>query len=97
MAKKTEKITRAQHYREILDDEGINLDDCRVLAFVFKECWPNLFHFALMLNVPRPVYYLFDCWEHTAYVIAPENDKNTAIIIAIAERYDGEQITPNLR
>ena len=98
MAKKTSKATREQIYREIIEKEGLKWDDCKVLSFAFKqERRPELFHFGLMLHEPRPVYYLFDCWEKYAYVIAPKDEKNAAVIISIAEKDGGEKITPNLR
>ena len=98
MAKKTAKSTREQVYREILDRAGIRFEDCTVLAFAFKqEKRPELFHFGLMLHEPRPVYYLFDCWDKYANVIVPKDEKNAAVIIAIAEKDGGEKTTPNLR
>ena len=85
-------------YREILERSGIRFEDCNVLAFAFKEEWlPELFHFGLMLHEPRPVYYLFDCWDIYAYVIVPKDEKNSDVIIAIAEKDGGEKRTPNLR
>lgn len=98
MAKKTAKLTREQAYREILDRAGIRFEDCTVLAFGFKqELRPELFHFGLMMHEPRPVYYIFDCWDKYANVIVPKDEKNAAVIIAIAEKDGGEKITPNLR
>lgn len=85
-------------YREILERSGIRFEDCNVLAFAFKEeRKPELFHFGLMLHEPRPVYYLFDCWDKYAYVIVPKDEKNAAVIIDIAEKDGGEKRTPNLR
>lgn len=98
MAKKTGKTTREQVYREILERIGIRFEDCTVLAFVFKQKFrPESFHFGLMLHEPRPVYYLFDCWEKYANVIVPKDENNAAVIIAIAEKDGGEKTTPNLR
>ena len=98
MAKKTAKKTREQTYREILDQSGIRYEDCNVLAFAFKqERRYELFHFGLMLYEPRPVYYLFDCWDKYANVVVPKDEKNAAVIIAIAEKDGGEKTTTNLR
>lgn len=98
MAKKTDKTTREQIYREILERSGIRFEDCNILAFAFKqERRPELFHFGLMLHEPRPVYYLFDCWEKYANVVAPKDEQNAAVIIAIAAKNGGEKTTPNLR
>ena len=71
-------------YREILERSGIRFEDCNVLAFAFKQ-------------EPRPVYYRFDCWDKYANVIVPKDEKNAAVIIAIAEKDGGEKTTPNLR
>lgn len=84
-------------YREILERSEIRFEDCKVLAFEFKqERRPGLFHFGLMLHEPRPVYYLFDCWDKYACVIVPKDEENAAIIIAIAEKDGGEKTTPIL-
>lgn len=96
MAKKTSKMTRSDRYREILESYGKRLEDCEVLAFVFKyQMEIELFHFCLMAE--KPVYFLFDSFEKYAYVIAPQDEKNTAVISAIAAKNGGEKITPNLR
>ena len=96
MAKKSNK-TRADQYREILAQYGIRFEDCHVLAFVFKqERRPELFHFGLMLYEPRPVYFLFDCWDKYANVVVPKDEKNAAVIISIAEQDGGKKTTPNL-
>ena len=98
MAKKSSKATREQVYREILEQSGIRFEDCNVLAFAFKQDRrPELFHFGLMLHEPRPVYYLFDCWDKYANVIVPKDEKNAAVIIAIAEKDGGEKTIPNLQ
>ena len=98
MARLVKKSTREQVYREILERAGIRFEDCNVLAFAFKqERRPELFHFGLMLHEPRPVYYLFDCWDKYANVIVPKDEQNAAVIIAIAEKDGGERTTPNLR
>ena len=97
MAKAT-KETRAKQYREILAGIGIRFEDCRILAFTFKqERRPELFHFGLMLHEPRPVYYLFECWGKYANVVVPKDEENAAVIIAIAARDGGESVTPDLR
>ena len=96
MAKKSNKATRGDQYRSILASYGKWLEDCNVLAFVFKHQMEiELFHFCLMAE--KPVYFLFDSFEKYAYVIAPKDEKNTAKIVAIAMKQDGEMTTPNLR
>ena len=98
MAKTDKKVSRKDKYRAIMDKDGIRFENCNVLAFAFKhEKRPELFHFGLMLHEPRPVYYLFDCWDKYANVIVPKDEKNAAVIIAIAEKDGGEKTTPNLR
>ena len=96
MAKKSSKTTREQIYREIIEKDGRKWDDCKVLSFAFKyQMQTELFHYGLMAE--KPDYFVFDCWEKYAYVIAPKDEKNAAVIIAIAEKDGGEKITPNLR
>ena len=95
---KTTKESRAEQYREILAGIGIHFEDCRVLAFVLKqERRPELFHFGLMLNEPRPVYYLFESWDKYVNVIVPKNEENAAVIISIAKEIGAESLTPDLR
>ena len=95
MAKKTGK-TREQQYREILASYGKRLEDCKVLAFAVKyQMQTELFHYGLMAE--KPDYFLFDCWEKYANVVAPKDEQNAAVIIAIAEKNGGEKTTPNLR
>lgn len=45
----------------------------------------------------KPDYILFDCWEKYANVVAPKDEQNAAVIIAIAAKNGGEKTTPNLR
>lgn len=95
MAKRTNKTTRKEQYRAILDKAGIRFDDCRVLSFVFQfPRWAERFHFDLMAQ--KPVYFLFDSWEKNANVIVPNDEQNAVIIIAIAEKNGGKKTTANL-
>ena len=96
MAKKSTKTTREQQYREILAKDGIRFEDCRVLSFVFEyPIKTELFHYGLMAE--KPDYFVFDCWEKYANVVAPKDEPNAAVIIAIASKNGGEKTTPNLR
>lgn len=96
MAKKSSKATRGDQYREILASYGKRLEDCKVLAFAFKyQMQTELFHYGLMAE--KPDYFLFDCWEKYANVVAPKDEQNAAVIIAIAAKNGGEKTTPNLR
>lgn len=89
-------MTREQMYREIIEKEGRKWDDCKVLSFAFKyQMQTELFHYSLMAE--KPDYFVFDCWEKYANVIVPKDEKNAAVIIAIAEKDGGEKTTPNLR
>ena len=89
--------TRRELYTEILEQQGIHFKDCDVLAFVFEqELRPELFHFGLMMYEPRPIYFLFDCWDKNANVVVPKDEKNAAVIISIAEQDGGKKTTPNL-
>lgn len=85
MAKAT-KETRAKQYREILAGIGIRFEDCRVLAFTFKqERRPELFHFGLMLYEPRPVYYLFECWGKYAKLLYPKTKKMRPLLLPLRQ------------
>lgn len=84
-------------YREILAQKGIRFEDCEVLAFEFKQNGVRSFHFYLLNNWPFVIYYSFDCWDKYAYVVVPKDEKNAAVIIAIATKNGGEKITPNLQ
>ena len=98
MAKKTTKTTRDERYRAIMEKDGFAPDEWRVLSFVFeKENGPERFHFRLLLTVPGPGYYLFDCFDKTANVIVPNDDDNAAWIQQLAEQVGGHKTTPNLR
>ena len=96
MVKKSSKESLEQMYRGIIEGKGRKWDDCKVLSFVFKcQAQTELFHYGLMNE--KPDYILFDCWERHANVIAPKNEQNAAVIIAIAAKNGGEKTTPNLR
>lgn len=96
MEKNTSKATRGDQYREIIEKAGRKWDDCKVLSFVFKyHMQTELFLYGLMAE--KPDYILFDCWEKYANVVAPKDEQNAAVIIAIATKNGGEKTTPNLR
>lgn len=93
--KKNTQRTRRDQYREIIEKDGRNWDDCKVLSFVFKyQMQTELFHYGLMAE--KPDYFLFDCWEKYVNVVAPKDEQNAAVIIAIAAKNGGEKTTENL-
>ena len=95
MAKKSTKTARKDQYRAIMDKAGIR--DYKVLSFVFEQERANeRFHYRLLLTVPGPKYYLFDCYDKTANVIVPNDDKNAAWVQELAEQVGGHKTTPNL-
>lgn len=96
MAKKTAKSTREQVYREILERAGIRFEDCTVLGFAFEyQMQTELFHYGLMAE--KTDYFVFDCWGKYANVVAPKDEQDAAIIIAVAAKNGGKKITPILR
>lgn len=96
MAKKANKPPRKQVYREILDQSGINLDDCRVLGFSFKyEMQVELFHYEIMAQ--RDSYCLFDRIEKSVIVVVPSDDRKEAAVVSIAERLGGVRVAPELK
>lgn len=96
MAKKI-KTTLADQYREILAREGLNFDDCKVVAFEFgSEYGVDIFHFELTYPL-RPVYHIFDGWENVAQIVIPKNAENERMLEQLAESCGGEKTTPNLR
>lgn len=96
MVKKSSKESLEQMYRGIIEKKGRKWDDCKVLSFVFKrESQAELFHYGLMNE--KPDYFVFDSWERHANVIASKDERNAAVIIAIAAKNGGEKTTPNLR
>ena len=98
MAKKTSKLSREQSYRDILATEGKRFEECRILGFIFEiDRGPEHFHYDLMMNDPRPEYFIFDCWERNANVVVPDNEANAAVIIGIAERAGGKKTMANLQ
>lgn len=97
MARKDQKKSRKDQYRDILENAGIRFEDCTVLAFNFeREKGPEIFHLWLMLDKRRPKYYLFDCWERTAQVVIPKDESISDIVCDIATRADGVKVNPNL-
>lgn len=92
----TKSKTREAQYRAILEDIGLRLEDCRVLAFVFDYSMKaELFHYEIMAE--KPDYYIIDCWDKNANVIVPKDETNAAHITLIAEQLGGKARTPNLR
>lgn len=93
--KKNTQRTRSDQYREIIEKDGRKWDDCKVLSFVFKyQMQAELFHYGLMAEKTR--FFVFDCWEKYANVVAPKDEQNEAVIIAIAAKNGGEKTTANL-
>ena len=94
----TVKLTRDQQYREIVYKAGKRWEDCKVLGFVFKaENGPERFHYQLLLEDPRPAYYLFDCFGTMANVVVADDPGTIQLIQDLAERVGGNRTTPNLR
>ena len=94
MAKQTKKPPKRDQYREILSIRGINFNDCKVIAFIFKypmQC--RMFHFGLM--EVEIEYIMFDSWEKHANVII-RKEQNDAAIIALAEKNGGTKTIANL-
>ena len=90
----TKSKTREAQYREILEDIGIRLEDCRVLAYQFPGRYGAIaFHFDAIREAAS--FLFFDVLDATATVVcAPEE---VAAIDALAARHGGEKRTPNLR
>lgn len=96
MAKKANKPPRKQVYREILEQSGINLDDCRVLGFSFKyEIQVELFHYEIMAQ--RDSYCLFDRIEKSVIVVVPFDERKEAAVGSIAERLGGVRVPVDLK
>ena len=96
MAKKSSKATTADQYREILAREGLNFDDCKVVAFEFgSEFGVDVFHFELTYPL-RPVYHIFDGWENVAQIVIPKNAENERMLEQLAESCGGESVKPRL-
>ena len=67
-----------------------------VLSFVFYyQMQTELFHYGLMAE--KPDYFVFDSWDKYANIVAKKDERNAAVIIAIAAKNGGEKTTPNLR
>lgn len=89
---------REQQYRAILAKEGKRFEDCRVVAFTFKDqSGPELFHYRLLMADPRPEYVLFDCFGTMAQVIVADDERTVKRIQELAGQVGGEKTTPNLR
>lgn len=97
MAKKSNRATRKDQYRDILKKDRIRFEGCRVLAFTFERpLGPETFHLHLMNADPRPEYHLFDCLEKTAQIIIPNDEPTAARVKDLAEQVGGKKTTPNL-
>lgn len=95
MAKKI-KTTLSDQYREILAREGLNFDDCKVVAFEFgSESGVDIFHFELTYPL-RPVYHIFDGWENVAQIVIPKNAENERMLEQLAESCGGSSVKPRL-
>lgn len=93
MAKK-DKVNRGDQYRAIMEKTEYGI--MWFLSFVFKyQIQIELFHYCLMCE--KTAYFLFDCWEKYVNVLAPKDEQNAAVIVAIAAKNGGEKTTPNLR
>lgn len=94
----TKKVSKAEQYREIMAASGRRLEDCKVLAFEFeKETGPEIFHFDLM-DLDRPIYYLFDYFGRMAQIVVPRRDtENERKCIAKAEAAGGRTVFPVLQ
>ena len=89
---------REQQYRAILAKENKRLEDYRVVAFTFKDAsGPERFHLRLLMTVPGPEYYLFDCFGTMAQVIVRDDPETLKWIQELAGQVGGEKTTPNLR
>lgn len=94
------KTTLSDQYREILARDGMNFDDCKVVAFEFGSEWAvEIFHFELTYPL-RPVYHIFDGWdnetEHVAQLVIPKDAENERALIMLAESCGGIKRTPKL-
>ena len=87
MSKKTQSLR--EQYERILEKYGTRLEDCRVLAFRFKEYnGVAAFHYLLMSS--KVLYYLFDGTEGRAQVVI-QRDENAAEIVKRAAMLTGGQ------
>lgn len=97
MAKQT-KRSKADEYKAIMEKNGHGPDEWRVLSFVFEnEGKPEHFHIRLLMAMPGPKYWLFDCFDKTANVVVPNDEQNAKWVQEIAELCGGHKTTPNLR
>lgn len=97
MAKQT-KRSKADEYKAIMEKNGHGPDEWRVLSFVFEnEGKPEHFHIRLLMAIPGPKYWLFDCFDKTANVVVPNDEQNAKWVQEIAELSGGHKTTPNLR
>ena len=96
MAKKSSKATASDQYREILARDGMNFDDCKVVAFEFESAsGVDVFHFELMYPL-RPVYHIFDGWENVAQIVIPKDAENERMLRQLAESCGGLFVKPRL-
>ena len=89
--------SRKQKYQDVLAAQGQMLQDCKLLAFAFGGSdTPAKFHFWLMLDGRRPIYYLFDSFENYAQIVVPKDDAAIELICDVAGRAGGKETTPIL-
>lgn len=94
MAKKVISKTRRDRYREILESDELKLEDCRVLAFEFRDDGgPAMFHYELMMP-GQPKCYLFDKINNTAQVVVADDDAIEKRCIGLAEKHNGKKVKP---
>ena len=96
MATKKDK-SRAAQYADSLAYFGVDLKDCKVLRFHFKnEREPQTFHHKAM-DKCFPMYYLFDCVGDDAYVVIPQMDGVERELTQIAEEMGGVTLKPDMK
>ena len=79
-------------YRAIMEKDGRRLEDCSVISFVFPDLRaPERFHFSLLMTVPGPEYYVFDCYDNIANVVVPKDEKTIALVEELAEKNGGKR------
>lgn len=79
-------------YRAILEGKGVDLDECKILAFFIEK--PESFHYRLMESGIR--YFIFDCFRDdagrmVAQVVIPREGADNFILFATM--HDGERTT----
>lgn len=78
--------TRKAQYRAILNEKGLDLDKCKILAFFFPN--PETFHYRLMESGID--YYIFDCGKNEsgkayAQIVMPRESEQALTDLAVKE------------